>query len=299
MVREDSSTPWGFRMEGGVDVGHALNIQAVKPGGLADLSGLRSGDIVLRINKTDVRQLTHDEAKMEIIRSSNDFEMIVERGAYGSMPASEPVVASSAVIQPTFASPTKRSAPVSAIYRQPPPSAKPAPAVSSPTYSNLKTSQPDSFSTVGVAYNVSPPPFGQAAPAPGSSLVAQSADGRVKRVLHSTYNSPMGLYSERNANAQFGSTLAQKGVTATGPSAQPAALRCAACGDPIRGVMVRVHNEIPMHPECLKCCRCGVGLRNIGYFYINEALYCDKHAQEAVRSPQGGGSGTRPITVFK
>ncbi|VDL95103.1 unnamed protein product [Schistocephalus solidus] len=299
LVREDSSTPWGFRMEGGVDVGHALNIQAVKPGGLADLSGLRPGDLVLRINKTDVRHLTHEEAKMEIIRSSNDFEMVVERVAYGSMPAAEPVVTSSTVIQPMFVSPTKRSAPVPAIYRQPQPP-KPVPTMSSPTCANLKTSSPlHNFPSPGVTYNVNPIPFGQPVPAPGSSLVAHSADGRVKRVLHNTYNSPMGLYSERNASSQFGSTLAQKGVTATGPSGQQASLRCAACGDPIRGVMVRVHNEIPMHPECLKCCRCGVGLRNIGYFYINEALYCDKHAQEAVRSPPGGGRGIRPIPVFK
>ncbi|VDD84434.1 unnamed protein product [Mesocestoides corti] len=82
LVREDSSTPWGFRLEGGRDMGQPLKIQRVSPGGVAERCGLCSGDLVLRINRSDTLHLTHKEAKMEIIRSSNDLEIAVEREGY-------------------------------------------------------------------------------------------------------------------------------------------------------------------------------------------------------------------------
>ncbi|VEL44346.1 unnamed protein product, partial [Protopolystoma xenopodis] len=77
--RVDSSTPWGFRLDGGVDVARSLRLQRVTPGGLAERHGLRSGDNVVRINQSDTGWMRHEDAKMEIIRSSNDIDLMIRR----------------------------------------------------------------------------------------------------------------------------------------------------------------------------------------------------------------------------
>lgn len=267
LIRSDSSVPWGFRLEGGVDVGHPLNIQRITPGGVAERCGLRGGDCVLRINRTDTRNLTHEQAKMEIIRSSNDFEILVQRR--GAPPQFKTTTAS-AIIQPM--------------------SAKVEESVIHGVIDNGQANLKSAFATtyippIGVSHNVNPVPFGQA-PLPGQSVVIRNQEGRTHRILHSEYNSPMGLYSQRNATASFENALSQTGVTSPGGGTPK--LICAACGGPIAGVMVKVHGSIPMHPDCLKCSVCGINLRNVGYFYINETLYCEPHARKAAPPPNQG-----------
>lgn len=55
------------------------------------------------------------------------------------------------------------------------------------------------------------------------------------------------------------------------------------------GVFVRINNK-SMHAECFRCSTCGSSLKNVGYFNINDKLYCDIHARQ-VRSFLGGGGG--------
>lgn len=256
--RPETSVPWGFRLEGGVDLGHPLNIQKVTPGGIAESCGLRPGDIIVRINSADTRFMKHEDAKMEINRSSNDFEMIVERGTSGSVvqPVVEP-------IQPT--------------------------AVSKANY------QPASVSTNGDADLPSPVPRG------GDVLVAEGPGGKTQRLTHSSYNSPMGLYSKNNVDSSFKSTVASAGADFSKLKPAPqffgGSMRCCACQELITGgQFVRVQGRIPIHPSCLKCCKCGIGLRNIGYFYINDQLYCETHAKQAARPPD---SNLKPVVMYK
>uniref|UniRef100_A0A5K3FYH1 PDZ and LIM domain protein Zasp n=1 Tax=Mesocestoides corti TaxID=53468 RepID=A0A5K3FYH1_MESCO len=248
LVREDSSTPWGFRLEGGTDVGHPLNIQRVAPGGVAERCGLCSGDLVLRINRSDTRRLTHEQAKMEIIRSSNDFEITVERGGYVP-PLS--MTTTSTIIQPMSA-------------------------------------RVEESVVRGVMDN------GQQAPSPGQSVITRNNEGRTHRILHSEYNSPMGLYSQRHASASFEHALSAAGASA--PASHVPSLKCGVCGGPIAGVMIKVHGSIPVHPDCLKCSQCGINLRSVGYFYINNSLYCELHARKAAPPP---GQGLKAGVMYK
>lgn len=267
LIRKDTSVPWGFRLEGGVDVGHPLNIQRVTPGGVAERCGLRSGDYVLRINRTDVRGLTHEQAKMEIIRSSNDFEIAVQRGGMIT-PSSRGATTTSATIQPMSAKVEE------SVLR----------GVMDNGQVNLKSAFVAPYSPpIGASHNVNPVPFGQA-PLPGQSVITRSTEGRTRRILHSEYNSPMGLYSQRNASASFENALSAAGAAA--PADKAPKLICGACGGRIAGVMVKVHGSIPMHPDCLKCSECGINLKNIGYFYFNDTLYCELHARKAAPPPR-------------
>ncbi|CAH8868791.1 unnamed protein product [Trichobilharzia szidati] len=318
LIREDTSVPWGFRLEGGTDFGHPINIQHVNPGSIADYSGLRTGDQVIRINQSETKWMRHNDAKMEIIRSNNDLELFVQRGEF---------------INSFVNSNSYNSSPVHSITRSPKP-VSPQPVnrqtiwkpkvvssvqMSSPTTNNnnynngqsvfathtsLEATPDNTDLSIGVKHNVSPLPFGQSPPAPGENLIAKVGDGRYRKISHSSYNSPMGLYNQKNRNQTFERTLSNASGTGNQPTGQtpeispstPPSMYCGSCGGFIRGVFVKVQGRVPMHPECLKCCKCGIGLRNIGYFYIKEQLYCETHAKQAAPPPE---PGMKAVVVYK
>lgn len=47
--------------------------------GVADRSGMRPGDGILKINNVPATYLDHEQAKMEIIRSGNELDFVVQR----------------------------------------------------------------------------------------------------------------------------------------------------------------------------------------------------------------------------
>ncbi|ROT81861.1 putative PDZ and LIM domain protein Zasp [Penaeus vannamei] len=65
--------------------------------------------------------------------------------------------------------------------------------------------------------------------------------------------------------------------------ASPAPLtKCSECERPITGVFVRIKNK-NLHADCFRCSTCGSSLKNVGYYNINDKLYCDVHAKQAAR----------------
>lgn len=77
--RNTTSTPWGFRMQGGNEYGAVLFIQKVNPKSVASRLGLREGDRLLYINGAPAHQMNHEQAKMEIIRAGNELDILVQR----------------------------------------------------------------------------------------------------------------------------------------------------------------------------------------------------------------------------
>ncbi|XP_050537667.1 PDZ and LIM domain protein Zasp isoform X2 [Daktulosphaira vitifoliae] len=53
---------------------------------------------------------------------------------------------------------------------------------------------------------------------------------------------------------------------------------CTECRNDIIGVFVRIKDK-SLHVECFKCATCGSSLKNVGYYNINNKLYCDIHAK--------------------
>ncbi|XP_076685562.1 PDZ and LIM domain protein Zasp isoform X1 [Andrena cerasifolii] len=78
------------------------------------------------------------------------------------------------------------------------------------------------------------------------------------------------------------------------PSPRSSAVVCSNCDRVIVGVFVRI-KEKNLHVECFKCSTCGTSLKNVGYYNINNKLYCDIHAKLVAR--QAAPAGLLPVTV--
>lgn len=61
------------------------------------------------------------------------------------------------------------------------------------------------------------------------------------------------------------------------------------------GVFVRIKDK-SLHVECFKCATCGSSLKNVGYFNINNKLYCDIHAKMVARQ-NPPAPNLEPVTV--
>ncbi|XP_075072623.1 PDZ and LIM domain protein 1 isoform X2 [Mixophyes fleayi] len=61
---------------------------------------------------------------------------------------------------------------------------------------------------------------------------------------------------------------------------------CDHCGSGIVGVFVKIRDK-PRHPECYVCSDCGVNLKQKGHFFVEEKMFCEKHARERMTPPEG------------
>ncbi|XP_052781288.1 PDZ and LIM domain protein Zasp-like isoform X2 [Mya arenaria] len=342
LQRPDSGLSWGFRLQGGVDFNTPLSVQVVQPKSVADRCGLRAGDGIITINKTNTDGLTHEQAKMEIIRSCNDIDMVVMRGAVQIW---RPKVTPMSDLMPT-----EKPQPIQT-------------ATGDQLYTVQKTSlardQVDESSNIGSSYNRSAKPFGgarlqmqpQQPPQPqyGSAQpdygqqyqqqAPESPKRAVPNVVHAQFNSPIGLYSasniaktyssqtsaiqqeienldvndaplgtkmtgtyqrlDSNPNQSFGTQYGSpssggpsgfRSVTAPTAMSNPAPppkqenMHCTGCTNLVTGVFVRIKG-MPYHEKCFKCVRCGVFLKQKGYFMIEGQLYCEIHARQTAQSP--------------
>ena len=59
------------------------------------------------------------------------------------------------------------------------------------------------------------------------------------------------------------------------------------------GVFVKLR-ERHRHPECYVCTDCGTNLKQKGHFFVEDQIYCERHARERVTPPEGYDV----ITVF-
>lgn len=60
-----------------------------------------------------------------------------------------------------------------------------------------------------------------------------------------------------------------------------------------RGMFVKIRDK-QRHPECYVCSDCGTNLKQKGHFFVEDQIYCEKHARERVIPPEG----YEVVTVF-
>ncbi|MGH0138396.1 UNVERIFIED_CONTAM: hypothetical protein FKN15_066370 [Acipenser sinensis] len=61
---------------------------------------------------------------------------------------------------------------------------------------------------------------------------------------------------------------------------------CDQCGSGIVGMVVKLRDKF-RHPECYMCTDCGINLKQKGHFFVEDKIYCEKHARERVTPPEG------------
>ncbi|XP_076445815.1 uncharacterized protein LOC143283457 isoform X1 [Babylonia areolata] len=82
LYRESFSTPWGFRLQGGKDIGQALSIQRVFSNSPAE-GELQRGDQILSFAGRPGRELTHQQAQEIAKRGGPHIDIVIYRPVPG------------------------------------------------------------------------------------------------------------------------------------------------------------------------------------------------------------------------
>ncbi|XP_038255061.1 PDZ and LIM domain protein 5 isoform X11 [Dermochelys coriacea] len=136
--------PWGFRLQGGKDFNMPLTISRLNDGGKAARAQVGIGDVVLTIDGTSTDGMTHLEAQNKIKACTGNLNMNLQRAH--SAPKPDPV-------------PVQKGEPKEVV--------KPVPIASSVA--------PKVTSTVNVAYNKTPRPFGAVSSSKVTSIPSPSS----------------------------------------------------------------------------------------------------------------------------
>jgi len=96
LERDGHDQPWGFRLQGGSDVGLPLTVLRVLVGSPAD-SVLRKGDVILRVGGVNTGPLSHQQAVDAFERPGNRLILTVKRNGSSSITATPTIKASQIV----------------------------------------------------------------------------------------------------------------------------------------------------------------------------------------------------------
>ncbi|XP_032671168.1 uncharacterized protein LOC116844122 isoform X2 [Odontomachus brunneus] len=323
---------WGFRLQGGKDFGTPLMVQKVNSGSPAEAAGLKAGDAVIKVNTTDIYDLRHKDAQDVIIKAGNNFEITVQRGgihystwkphvtpATANLPS--PMHSASAaniapVTKTSLAAKKQDGALIGSGHNFSP---KPFLNGDGPIKSivNKQYNSPVGiYSEETIAETLS----AQAEVLAGGVLgvnfkkneknynsensevfkMVQEADKEPKTPEPAEPISASGVITPSSPAlaglrpVQAPETKPQQQPSTPQANLPPGQNICAECERLIVGVFVRIKDK-NLHVECFKCSTCGTSLKNVGYYNINNKLYCDIHAKLVAR--QNAPAGLVPITI--
>ncbi|XP_066478722.1 PDZ and LIM domain protein 1 isoform X2 [Tiliqua scincoides] len=272
--------PWGFRLVGGTDFDQPLTISRVTPGSKAASANLCIGDVIMAIDGENTEGMTHLEAQNKIKGCIDDITLTVGR--------TESKIWSPLVTEEGKTNPYKMN--LASQPQQPP---VPFQRAFSMTYEPLKFP----------SHSCSLDQLNQ----PSSNLVIDK-DSEVYKMLQENQDSNEPprqstsflvlqeiLESEEKGDKPSGFRSVKAPITKVAASignAQKLPI-CDKCGSGIVGVFVKLRDK-HVHPECYVCSDCGTNLKQKGHFFVEDRIYCEKHARERVTPPEG----YEVVTVF-
>nr|DBA15270.1 TPA: hypothetical protein GDO54_004505 [Pyxicephalus adspersus] len=279
--------PWGFRLVGGKDFEQPLTISRVSPGSKAALAELCTGDVVIAIDGENTDGMTHLEAQNKIKACEDDLTLTINSSLEEVKQIGSTHNRSAMPFTAGSASNTPRV--ITAQYNNP------AGLYSSENIQTFNNTL-ESKSTNGTQVpnkDVERPQPPQARPVDKDSEVykmlqenqesneppRQSTSFLVLQdILESDEKGekPSGFRSVRAPTTK---------VAASVGSGQKLPI-CDHCGSGIVGVFVKIRDK-PRHPECYVCTDCGMNLKQKGHFFVEDKMYCEKHARERMTPPEG------------
>lgn len=297
--------PWGFRLVGGKDFEQPLTVSRVTPGSKASEANLCVGDQIIAIDGESTEGMTHIEAQNKIKGCDDQMELSIDRSEYKMW---SPLASDGGKVNPYKMNLSSEPQEVKHIGSAHNRSALPfagAKVVTSQynnpsgLYSNEKIQ--DFTSAVEEA---------QSASEGGDRSPSDSSKSPGKRPL--TEGSEVYKMLQENQESdepprQSTSFRVLQEILETGDSDKPSGFRsvkaptnkigasvgnadklptCNKCGSGIVGLVVKLRDTF-RHPECYTCSDCNTNLKQKGHFFVDDQIYCEKHARERVTPPEG------------
>uniref|UniRef100_A0A668B065 PDZ and LIM domain protein 4 n=1 Tax=Myripristis murdjan TaxID=586833 RepID=A0A668B065_9TELE len=315
-------SPWGFRLVGGRDFSTPLTISRVTPGSKAAQGDLCPGDTILAINGDNTESMTHMEAQNRIKTCTQQLTLNIRSGDRVWSPA----VSEDGKTSPYMEPDSQNFRPITSGYGGSSRKPSYTPESPQPTHMNNGHSRPNNAGLYahngsngdrslpskmgGLSLTHSPEP-------PMHSPVGRNGTGNgfdtqsdVYKMLQD-YEEPVSepkqsgsfkylqgiLEAEdggvsptdrmRNLKSPVRSPIPKLGSPIPGPMSGLQKLpQCTRCCNGIVGTIVKARDKL-YHPECFMCDDCGINLKQRGYFFIEDNLYCETHAKARVQPPEG------------
>ncbi|NWU58474.1 PDLI4 protein, partial [Dromas ardeola] len=305
-------SPWGFRLVGGKDFSAPLTISRINPGSKAAMANLCPGDIILAINGESTENMTHLEAQNKIKACMDQLLLSLNRaeGKTWSPPVLEDGKAQAYRIniepEPQDNGPAQSRRPMPHGAGGNPVETKQMVNVQHhhPTrlYANSgpEAALPGQLSGLHIAPAQSLDPL-KSLPRNRNGIDVESDVYKMLQDYEKPVSEPKQSGSfrylqgmlEAGENGEkldklsnprnIKSPVSKLGGAMSGLQMLP---ECTRCGNGIVGTIVKARDKL-YHPECFMCDDCGLNLKQRGYFFIEEQLYCETHAKERVKPPEG------------
>uniref|UniRef100_H2MXV4 PDZ and LIM domain protein 4 n=1 Tax=Oryzias latipes TaxID=8090 RepID=H2MXV4_ORYLA len=309
-------SPWGFRLVGGRDFSTPLTVSRVTPGSKAAQGDLCPGDTILTINGDSTEHMTHMEAQNRIKTCTQQLTLSISR--YGNGRLGSPEKNNFRPITSGYGSYSRKPS----YTPEPQP-----PQAPQPTYLNNGHSRPSNGHSYGhgngtghflsnkmgglnLSATHSPEPPVQSPVSwngfdPESDVYKMLQDyeepisepkqsGSFKYLQEILEAEDGGLSpTERMRNLKspvkspIRSPIPKLGSPIPTPMSGLQKLpQCTRCCNGIVGTIVKARDKL-YHPDCFMCDDCGLNLKQRGYFFIEDNLYCETHAKARVQPPEG------------
>ncbi|KAK2828106.1 hypothetical protein Q5P01_019140 [Channa striata] len=317
-------SPWGFRLVGGRDFSAPLTISRVTSGSKAAQGDLCPGDTILMINGDSTDQMTHMEAQNRIKTCTQQLTLSISRSGSGDRVWS-PTVSEDGKTSPYMEPDSQTFHPITSGYagysRKPSPNNVHSYAYgngtghaqyNSPTGlyahngSNGDRSLPSKMGglSLGTAHSPEPPiqsPVGhngfdtqsdvykmlQDYEEPVSEPKQSGSFKYLQGILEAEDGGVSPTDRMRNLKSPVRSPIPKLGSPIPSPMSGLQKLpQCTRCCNGIVGTIVKARDKL-YHPDCFMCDDCGINLKQRGYFFIEDSLYCETHAKARVQPPEG------------
>ncbi|XP_041517995.1 PDZ and LIM domain protein 1 [Microtus oregoni] len=310
------SGPWGFRLVGGKDFEQPLAISRVTPGSKAAIANLCIGDLITAIDGEDTSNMTHLEAQNKIKGCTDNMTLTVSRSEQKIW---SPLVSEEGKRHPykmNLASEPQEVLHIGSAHNRSamPFTASPAPSTAPRIITNQYNNptglySAENISSFNSAVEKQTAGSGEEAksrhldqPHPSGSLIINK-ESEVYKMLQEKQelNEPpkqstsflllqeiLETDGKGDPNKPSGFRSVKAPVTKVAASVGNAQKlpMCDKCGTGIVGVFVKLRDH-HRHPECYVCTDCGTNLKQKGHFFVEDQIYCEKHARERVTPPEG------------
>ncbi|KAG8435173.1 hypothetical protein GDO86_013209 [Hymenochirus boettgeri] len=302
--------PWGFRLVGGKDFDQPLTISRVTPGGNAAAVDLCIGDVVISIDGENTDGMTHLEAQNKIKGCEDELVLTITRSESKIW---SPLVSEDGKTNPYKMNLAHNPQEVKSIGSAHNRSAMPftsAPASSSPKVITAQYNNPAGLyssdniqnfnNAVETTCSAQVPSKVAEIPQPTNARGIDK-DSEVYKMLQENRESDepprqstsflvlqeiLETDEKGEKPSGFRSVRAPTNKVAASVGSGQNLPICDHCGSGIVGVFVKIRDK-PRHPECYVCSDCGMNLKQKGHFFVEEKMYCEKHARERVTPPEG------------